>query len=204
MTPVELAARIREEGPRISARVMEEMWQDPFWEKRFGQRGRARAKEDAAFHVEYLAQAVEMSDVDVMKRYAFWLQTILTTRGMSTRHLDDNFARLAEALARHLPETEAAVEYLEGARSALRHAEGPARELQDACDRLSPREEIRYVLAHLADAIALGRPDVFAAHAKWLRDVGDGDRVEEALAAVENAPSLSEATKLAVRATAAT
>jgi hypothetical protein len=203
MTLADLAERLRRDLPRISADVMDEIWRDePFWEQRFGERGRRRMTEDAAFHAEYLAQAIEAADGGVMKRYATWLQSVLTTRGMSTRHLDENFARLAKAIARELPGADTAIDYLEGARAALRYAEGPARELQDACERLSSTEDIRYVIAHIADAIALGRPELFAAHAKWLADNGAAHQVREALAAIDADPELAAETKAAAHAAA--
>jgi hypothetical protein len=197
---VELAERLRRDGPRISARVMDEIWkEESFWEQRFGERGRRRMSEDAAFHAEYLLQAIEAADGGVMERYATWLQSVLTTRGMTTRHLDANFERLSRALASEMPGSEKAVEYLGAARRALRHAPGPARELQDAIDRLSPTEDIRYVLSHIADAIALGRPELFAAHAKWLGEHGGAHQVRDALATIEKDASLSIETKAAAR-----
>jgi hypothetical protein len=196
----ELAHRLRTDLPRISAQVMDEIWrEEPFWERRFGERGRRRMTEDAAFHAEYLVQAIEAADGGVMKRYATWLQSVLTTRGMSTRHLDENFRRLAKAITKELSGAETAIEYLEGARAALRHADGPARELQDACERLSPTEDIRYVIAHVADAIALGRPELFAAHARWLGENGAAHQVREALDAIEKDSNLRPETKQAAR-----
>ena len=193
---IELAERLRKDGAKISSRVMDEIWkEEPFWEQRFGERGRRRMTEDAAFHAEYLLQAVEAADGGVMARYATWLQSVLVTRGMSTRHLDANFERLARALAKEMTGSEKAVEYLEAARRALRHPEGPARELQEAADRLSPTEDIRYVIAHLADAMALARPDLFAAHAKWLGEHGGAHLVREALAVIDRDASLSAETK---------
>jgi len=198
---VDLAARLRRDGPAVSARVMDEMWRDdPFWEKRFGEGGRQRMSEDAAFHVQYLVQAVEAADGGVMKRYATWLQSVLTTRGMSTRHLDDNFARLAKAVAHEIPGSETAVEYLAGACEALRHPSGPARELVDAIPRLTKSDDVAYVVAHLADAIALARPEIFAAHAKFLSQNGAGDSLRDALGAIEADAGLSPEAKKAVRA----
>lgn len=194
-----LVERLRHYGPRISAQVIAEMWQDPFWAERFGERGRRNADKDGSFHIDYLVEAVEMGDAAVMERYASWLQSVLTTRGMSTRHLDDNFARLAQAIAREIPDSEKAIACLEAARRALRYPSGPARELQDACERLSPREDVRYVIAHLADAVALGRPELFAAHAKWLVEIGEAHRVRGALSAIASDAQLSEEAKRAAR-----
>lgn len=200
---IELAERIRKDGPRISAQVMDEIWkEEPFWEQRFGERGRRRMTEDAAFHSEYLLQAIEAADAGVMERYATWLRSVLVTRGMSTRHLDANFERLQRALAKEMPGSEKAVDYLDAARRALRLPEGPARELQDATNRLSPTEDIRYVIAHLADAIALGRPDLFAAHARWLGEHGGAHLVREALSVIDKDASLSADTKKAALAAA--
>jgi hypothetical protein len=55
----ELSKAIRELGPELSRRAIEEMYRDPFWEDRFGARGRKFAAEDGEHHVVYLVQALE-------------------------------------------------------------------------------------------------------------------------------------------------
>jgi len=125
-----------------------------------------------------------------MEHYARWLQQVLTTRGMCTRHLDENFERLGRAIAETIDDSAPAVTMLEVARRALRYPEGtPARRVQDAAPELVksvaaqlysrhpawPAEQrarcaddLRYHLAYAADALALAMPSVFAAYITWI------------------------------------
>ncbi len=191
------AALMREleaSGRRLSARVIDDMYaHDPFWRERFGDRGRRHAGEDGDFHIAHLVQALVANEPEVLIRYARWLQSVLTTRGMCSRHLDENFERLARAIQRETPDSGPAVAYLERARGALCYPGGPGRELQDAAARLTratveelcrrhsnwlaqheaaEREtwakDVAYHLSYLADAAALGRTELFAAHAVWI------------------------------------
>src|SRR5690606_8457401 len=128
---------------RIAVRVTDAMYADPFWTARFGARGRMHAEEDAAYHVEYLVQALVARDAEVMRRYARWLQAVLTTRGMCTRHLDESLARVGSAASEVLGPpgrgSAAVAAYVGAAREALSYDEGPARDLQDASDALVAR-----------------------------------------------------------------
>ncbi len=40
--------------PALSRRCTDAMYADPFWQARFGQRGRHHADEDSGYHVRYL------------------------------------------------------------------------------------------------------------------------------------------------------
>jgi hypothetical protein len=178
----ELADKLRERSKEIAARVTDAMYQNPFWNERFGERGRRRAEEDAGYHVEYLAQALTARDAEVMRRYARWLQSVLTTRGMCTRHLDESFERVRAAVAVVVPQAQAASDYMFVARQALLYPAASGRELQLASARLAVAvadelhhrhpewsarwgergaaqclDDIGYHLSYLADALALAR-----------------------------------------------
>lgn len=190
-----LVQRLEDRGPELSARVIAEMYQDPFWSERFGARGRKHANQDGNYHISYLIQALTARDVAVLAAYARWLQSVLTTRGMCTRHLADNFERLERAIADEIEDPQVAVNYLREARAALRYHDGPARELQDLAESVAGaavdalyqrhpdwlsrwgeagksvcRDDIHYHLSYLSDAIALARPELFSAYAAWIRD----------------------------------
>ncbi|MCP3099179.1 hypothetical protein LZ198_09890 [Myxococcus sp. K15C18031901] len=166
---------------------MEAMYQDPFWEARYGaERARRFGDEDARFHVRYLVQSLEEHQPSVMEGYARWLRTLLVSRGMCTLHLDTNFAGLASALEAEGwgPDTEPQA-HVRAAREALRYPEGPARRLQDAARALAqattarlalyltpedkPRleDELRLQLSYLADALAEQKPELMADHVRW-------------------------------------
>ncbi|MFY2558896.1 hypothetical protein ACN469_14805 [Corallococcus terminator] len=166
---------------------VEAMYQDPFWEARYGaERTRRFGDEDARFHVRYLVQSLNEHRPSVMEGYARWLRTLLVSRGMSTLHLDLNFAGLASALEAEGwgPGTEP-YEHVRAAREALRYPEGPSRALQDDASELSravtsrlalyltaedrPRleDELRLQLSYLADALDAGKPELMADHVRW-------------------------------------
>jgi hypothetical protein len=189
----------------LTDRVLAEMYQDPFWYARYAERAERHGRQDGEFHIKYLVTALASNDRKVMVEYARWLQQLLTTRGMCTRHLDDNFRLLAAAITH--ADREAAVAMLEAARSGLRYPEGAARRLQELAvalrERVTPAlcaahaewsadqcaREVDHLLSYVADAVALGNPAQFRAHVAWTRGYLDshgipGARLTDALAAI--------------------
>ena len=189
-----LADQLEAEADALTRRVVEQMYTNPFWDERFGERGRQFAEEDGRYHVQHLATALRLGTPAAMEHYARWLQVVLTTRGMCSCHLAENFARLADAIqAADLPDAEQAIPYLRAAEEALVYQDGPARELQLAATQLADRcvaalyrrhpdwlarwgpagrdrcrDDLLYHLSYLADAVALGKPEVFADYARWI------------------------------------
>ena len=144
----ELVARLEREAPALSASVIAAMYEHPFWLERFGERGRKFAAEDGQRHVAYLVQAVVAQDPGVLVRYARWLRSVLTTRGMCSRHLEENFERLARAIGATIEDAAVATEYLREACLALRYDANPARELEDATPRLADAAAAELERAH--------------------------------------------------------
>jgi len=188
------AGEIERRLPPLSRRVIEEMYRNPFWQERFGDRGRQRAGEDGDFHVRYLAEAVRAGSPAVMMSYARWLRSLLVARGMCTRHLADNFARLAGAVAAEpaFPGQTTAVDLLIGAEAALLYDDAEPRALQDRAPQLAAEavsrlrdhhpdwyadlrggwsrclDDVLYHLSYLADARAAGRPDLLVAYLQFI------------------------------------
>ncbi len=188
-----LAARIEARADALAARTLARMYENPFWEARFGERGRRFAAEDQHHHLRHLAVALRLGGAETMAGYARWLQVVLTSRGMCSRHLAENFARLAEAIvAEGIAEPGPALAHLRAAEAALTYADGPARAVQEATPHLGDevvsgldaqhpgwwvrwgeagrarcRDDLSYHLSYLADALALGRPDVFSGYVRW-------------------------------------
>lgn len=157
-----VADEVRVHARAIASRVTDDTLQDPFWTNRYGDRGRTRTEEDAAFHVEYFLQAFVARDAEIVRRYARWLQTLLTSRGMCTAHIDENFARVGAAVLHAVPRAHAIDGYVKAARAALLYASGAPREVQGSVERADP--SVREHLHYLADALALDEPEVFASH----------------------------------------
>jgi hypothetical protein len=155
------------EGPAVSARVIEDMYGSPFWLARFGDRGRRHAGRDGDFHIQYLCEAVASGDAGVFVSYARWLREVLVTRGMCSRHLADNFVRLAAAIEREAwPGRERAVEILRAGAASLAYTDGAAA----LVERVRPAEDddLDHFLSYLADATALGRPELFEQHVSFM------------------------------------
>jgi hypothetical protein len=210
----QLADRIERLGDNIARRAMTIMYANPFWDDRFGTRGRRFAEEDGRHHVAYLCEALRQSDPRVMTRYARWLQSVLTTRGMCSAHLDENFERIAGIIrSESLPSAHVAIEFLEQGRRALCYEGGPARDIQDASDALGVATRnaldgarpgwrdrwgvdsstrlaasVEWLVSYLADAVAHDRDDQLAGFIAWLGDfVARRGAVPDALASLLDA-----------------
>jgi hypothetical protein len=188
-----LAERIGARAEELARRSTERMYEDPFWEARFGARGRRFAEEDGRHHVDHLVLALLAGDAAPLAEYASWLRVVLTTRGMSSRHIEQNFARLRQAIDDVGVEDAArAHEFLDAAARAVRPEGTGALALFDARGALavaarrrfegehaawvvagdadtpgSTDDEIATLASFLVDAVALGRPDVLGKHAAW-------------------------------------
>ncbi|MCY1053996.1 hypothetical protein [Nannocystis sp. SCPEA4] len=178
----ELVEQLEAASARLTERVLAEMYVDPFWRERFGQRADKHGRQDGRFHVQYLQQALATGEPAVLENYARWLQQVLTARGMCTRHLAENFERLAAAIAEEpWPDRQAAVDLLRAATAALTYEDGLARAVQRRADAVvraaaatlaeddaSVVGELDALVSYCADALALASPQVLANHVAWL------------------------------------
>ena len=209
-----LASEIEAAADALTDRVLAEMYESSFWRERFGERAQKHGRQDGLFHIKYLAEALRTGEASVIEQYARWLQQVLTTRGMCTRHLDENFERLGRAIADSIPDSAAAVAMLDKARGALRYPEGtPARRVQDATPSLASAvaaalyakhpewpqtyrarctDDLSYHLCYAADALALAMPNVFGSYLTWIGEFLERHKVprmhlDEAIAALRSA-----------------
>lgn len=200
----EISRYLEAHGPRLSRAVTEMMYADPFWSERFGARGRKHADEDGQYHLRYVLQALEARDPGLVVHYARWLQGVLVSRGMCSRHLEENFLRLGGALredgAPGVPawERDEAIALFERAAAALRYSVPGASEVQERTPELARaavealrgeqpewtpeaeararcEDDARYHLSYVADAIASGRAGSFVEYVRWR--VGFQERV---------------------------
>lgn len=192
----ELVERLDRAADRFTERVLGEMYKNPFWQERFGERANRHGRQDGRFHIDYLMQAVGSDDVAVFENYARWLQQVLTSRGMSSKHLAENFERLGRAISdERWADGAIAVKVLDAGVSALRYRTGAAREVQEharvivvataevlyvrhpewqerwgAAGRVRCIDDIDYHVSYGADALALELPNVFIDYARWMAD----------------------------------
>ena len=190
-----LASAIEVRAQTLADRTLEAMYRNPFWVERFGERGRHHAREDNLYHLAYLVQALRTESSDLLINYARWLQRVLTTRGICSRHLDENFKQLAEAIqVEAIADAEPALTLLDVMGAALAYDRGPehavqavaeavATDVADAVYQRRPerlahwgterrvlrcRDDLLYHLSYLADALANGRPELFIDYVCWI------------------------------------
>ena len=153
-----LETLLAEAAPRLTGRVLDEMYANPFWQERFGDRGRRHAGQDGHSHLQYVVEALVAADARVFTEYASWLRGVLVARGMCSRHLVDNFGRLASAIDQEpWPDRDRAVGILRAGTEALVHTSGDAGAI----------DAVRGALAR--DTAAL----LFTGHPEWLERTGD-------------------------------
>jgi hypothetical protein len=181
-----LLAHLAAGAETLATRVLGEQYADPFWLARYGEKAQRRGREDVLFHLKYVAQALEEDDPAVMASYARWLQSLLCARGMCTRHLAENFARLGRAIAAlDGVDPKPAVDLLAAATEALHYADAAASGAQLRAEEVAATIATKlaadfsaaaerattdaiFLVDYAADAIALGGPKTFDAHAEWL------------------------------------
>ena len=162
-----LRAALREQARPLSQRVLDEMYENPFWMERYGERGRRYADEDSLHHISYLDQALAAGDAAVFEKYARWLRSVLVSRGMCSDHLGENFVRLAQAIEdAALPDAPQARQILDKGDAALRYEEGEAGRLDAQRDALREavrqaargaamrEDDVRYLVSYFVDAAA--------------------------------------------------
>lgn len=155
--------RLASDGPALSERVLADMYRDPFWQARFGDRGRHHSRADGDFHLKYLAESLVANDARVFDNYATWLRELLSSRGMCSRHLAENFTRLADAFeGAGWSDAQPAIDTLRGGARSLTYKTGTAAVI-DAL-RAGTADEVDTLLSYLADALAFAQPSRFAAY----------------------------------------
>jgi MerR family transcriptional regulator, light-induced transcriptional regulator len=75
----------------------------PELDARYGAAGRAKCRQDAAFHLSYLSEALQNSEPTLFADYVLWAKTMLAERGIPEKDLADNLLVLRESLAEVLP-----------------------------------------------------------------------------------------------------
>lgn len=163
----------KEQWEAVATEAMRRMYEDPFWEARFGERGRKYALEDGLHHLGYLDAALTADNAGVLVQYAQWLRAVLVPRGMCSLHLVENFARIGEVLAERGMDVDGrARRFLGQACEALRHVDGidETRVVREATLLVpAAAHELRVLVSYLGDAVALDDPTVFRLYLAWAR-----------------------------------
>ncbi len=107
---VPLADKLRTLKQSVAEAVTEEFFRrHPDWLVRYGERGRQRGIEDALYHLDFLAGAIEAGSDAPFQDYARWTAGVLRARGIAPAFVAENLRQVEEALAPHLSEIEGAL-----------------------------------------------------------------------------------------------
>ncbi|MCO5170530.1 MAG: cobalamin-dependent protein [Planctomycetes bacterium] len=101
---VEAAEALRAARPALVEGVTAEeqrAWPERW--ARFGPAGRRRCAEDAAFHLDVLAAAVDLDEPAVFADYVAWARRLLAARGIDPAHLVEHLALLRRLVGAALP-----------------------------------------------------------------------------------------------------
>lgn len=104
--------------------ITEGIYKDyPEMMERFGELGKKKCIEDNYHHFRHLETAYAVKKAQIFTDYAIWLNNVLTSRGMKTEHLLDNFERIKHELTSiDAPEKDEYLYYLDKAISILEKA----------------------------------------------------------------------------------
>jgi MerR family transcriptional regulator, light-induced transcriptional regulator len=70
----------------------------PEWVATFGERARIHGVQDARFHVDFLAAAIEAGSLEAFREYARWCARMLGARRIESRFLVENLEQIRDAL----------------------------------------------------------------------------------------------------------
>ncbi len=74
----------------------------PEWLERYGDRARQFGIEDAGYHLDFLAAAVESGEIEAFNEYGEWAARMLKGRHIEPRFLAENLQQIGESLRRRL------------------------------------------------------------------------------------------------------
>lgn len=100
---IALACALRNRKEPAAAAVTDQFLRaHPEWMEGYGTAALERGREDAAYHIEFLAEAIEINSVDAYKEYAVWTRQVLESRGIAASYLAENLQQIQAALVRTL------------------------------------------------------------------------------------------------------
>lgn len=143
----------------------------PDWIERYGEMGRIRGIEDAKFHIDFLAGAIESGSTAPFEDYAHWCTRMLRSRGIEPHFLAENLRQIGAALRNKLPadSVEMVLSYIEAGAAACSE---PGTDVRDVDDGDFARIQRLFL-----DSILKGRRK--AASTIALEAVSAGHRIED-------------------------
>jgi hypothetical protein len=106
-----LAASFADLRQPVAEAVTDEFFRrHPDWVDRYGKPGRARAIEDAQYHLDFLSSALIAGEPQAFADYVRWARRVLEARGIGVRFLRENLVQIGETLTSRLGPGKPAVE----------------------------------------------------------------------------------------------
>ncbi len=127
--------------------------------ERYGERGRAHCRQDAEYHLSYLADAIASSSPTLFADYVAWARVMLEARGIPAGDLAANLEILREVLAGDLPAAQAAAAgaYVAAGLSALGAPGESAAADPDPAEEASGWEPLDDLFRRYLEALLDGR-----------------------------------------------
>ena len=89
---------------RVAVAVTDEFFRlHPDWLARYGAAGRERGLEDASYHINFLAGAIETGSFAAFCDYAHWCSRLLSRYGIAPHFFAENLSQIERALGQELP-----------------------------------------------------------------------------------------------------
>ena len=102
-----LARKLRSAKPQLAQLITAQFIErHPEWKARFTDAGRKHCLEDACYHVDFLASAIEAGSSEAFKTYVRWLCNVLRTRNVPSECVSEHLGLLGNTLDTHLDEIE--------------------------------------------------------------------------------------------------
>ena len=99
-----LAELIRSNRSQVAERVTDDfLRRHPDWVERYGDRARRLGIEDAGYHQDFLAAAIESNELASFSEYTRWAARMLQARRIGTVFLIENLQQIGEEIRRLAP-----------------------------------------------------------------------------------------------------
>lgn len=181
-----IAASHNELADALLSETFDHNWH---WQAAYNEEGRERAAYDAWYCVDYVIDALGMSDGEVLARHLRWMRDRNIKRGLSTIHMQQMIWLLAEAGERLLPPAVAndLRRVLEAGAAHLVYDRENCRALMAVQDQivgevagqlvyagLAPQAdhaamEIGWYLAYINDGLATSDPTGLVSYTRWMQ-----------------------------------
>lgn len=95
-----LGGQIRGRKAAVAEEVTAEFFErHPDWRARYGERGWQLGLEDAGYHIEFLAGAIEAGSPDGFRSYVMWTERMLGARGIASSFVVENVRQVGLSLS---------------------------------------------------------------------------------------------------------